>query len=51
MLIDYVNDVAGMTISGISTLDASGLGYVTPTADQVSKFSTINAGGGEVDLG
>jgi len=32
-------------------LDATGLGYVTLTAGQVSKFSTINAGGGAVDLG
>jgi len=50
-LVDYVNYTAGMSISGISTLDATGLGSVTLTADQVSEFSTINAGGGEVDLG
>jgi hypothetical protein len=42
--VDYVNDISAITTSGISTLDATGLGSVTLTADQPSEFRTINTG-------
>jgi len=49
-LVDYVNDISGMNITGIQTLDATGLGTVRLTAAEMSEFSTIDGGGQSLTL-